>query len=110
MKLVALLSQFMAQPKQALTHMGYGIRPIISNNPNFLKRAHAPIDMKINSEEKEQENKGELDEEVKKKIDEDEASEKVDINMSSKEVGSLQETTKEVKEEKEVNKRGQGRG
>ncbi|WZY79422.1 hypothetical protein YC2023_025806 [Brassica napus] len=60
-----------------------------------------------NSEEKEQENKGELYEEVKKKIDEDDTSEKVDIDTSLKEVESVQETTEEqeeVKEEKEVNK------
>ena len=59
------------------------------------------------SEEKEQQNNGELYEEVKKKIDEDDTSEKVDINTSLKEVESVQETTEEqeeVKEEKEVNK------
>ncbi|KAH0900070.1 LOW QUALITY PROTEIN: hypothetical protein HID58_049638, partial [Brassica napus] len=59
------------------------------------------------SEEKEQQNNGELYEEVKKKIDEDDTSEKVDINTSLKEVESVQETTEEqeeVKEENEVNK------
>ncbi|CAH8324915.1 unnamed protein product [Eruca vesicaria subsp. sativa] len=59
-------------------------------------------------EEKEQENKVELTEEVTPKIDEDETLEKVDADMNTKEVEKVEEVEsveekEEVKEEKEVN-------